>query len=481
MTPRAPTVAPVAPRLVVRGRTLLVALCCLALLVEVGAWLWFLWRAAHAPVGQYDFSSYYAAALALRGDPHANIYSAAVMARAGAAGHVQVQPPLPYTYPPLFAILLIPLTFLPFRVAARVWMLVNAGLWVGCTLLLAAEIRRILARATAPAPPALPAPAAAPATVGWRRLLEPVTLVALAISALVCLSFAPAQQTLLTGQVDLLVLLPLALVPRLLRHKRERWSGAMIAAAAMLKFTPIILLLYFALRRRWRALVASLVALLVLGVASIAVVGPGVALNSLTQGLRTGTHDTALGHNEALFASVLQQVQAIAPAWEAPARIAALVLLAALAVATGLAIARAGRSAGGGWEDDGEPGGLVAYCMALCGLLLFAPTAWVHHYVWVLPAATVLLAYCLAGLLRAAPGERAPWVWRVALALLATAAVGWMLPYAWDTQPHPHIQLYHGMSLRPLFLELRATGTLLLLAIAVSLASLAPGTRRVAP
>jgi hypothetical protein len=474
--------APVAPGRAAPGRTLLVVLSGLVLLVEVGAWLWFLWRAAHAPVGQYDFSSYYAAALALRGDPHANIYSAAVMAHAAAAGHVQVQPPLPYTYPPLFAILLTPLTLLPFRVAARVWMVVNAGLWVGCTLLLAAEVRRILARALAPALPTLPATTdATPAAAGWRALLEPVWLVSLAISALVCLSFAPAQQTLLTGQVDLLVLLPLALVPRLLRHGRERWSGALIAGAAMLKFTPIVLLLYFALRRRWRALVASLAALVALAVASIAVVGPGVFLNSLTQALRTGTHDTALGHNEALFASVLQQVRATAPAWEAPAHVVALALLAALAVATGLAIARAGRGADGGSDDGGERGGLLAYCMALCGLLLFAPTAWVHHYVWVLPAATVLLACCLAGLLRATPGARAPWVWRVALALLATAAVGWMLPFAWDTQPHPHIQLYQGMSLRPLFLELRATGTLLLLAIAVSLASLARGTRRAGP
>jgi alpha-1,2-mannosyltransferase len=460
----------------VRTRTMLMALSALALVLSVGAWLLFLWRAAHAPVGQYDFSSYYAAALALRGDLHANIYSAAVMARAGAAGHVQVRPPLPYTYPPLFALLLIPITVLPFHIAARLWMAVNVALWVGCTLLLAAEIRRILAAAL---PALLSAAGGAPATgavSGWRAARNPVTL-----AALVCLSFAPAQQTLLTGQVDLLVLLPLALVPRLLRRGRERWAGTVVAGAAMLKFTPVILLLYFVLRRRWRALAASLVALAALVAASVAVVGPGVFLGSIAQALRTGTGDTSLGHNEALFASVLQQVRATAPAWAGVAHAIVLALLAVLAIAIGVGIARARSGAGDAVDADGQRGALVAYAMALCGLLLLAPTAWVHHYVWVLPAATLLLAYVIAGLLRAVPGARAPWIWRLALTMLAIVAVGWMLPHAWDTQPHPHSQLFQGIGLRPLFLELRAFGTLVLLGVAFSLAGLArvgPGTVR---
>jgi alpha-1,2-mannosyltransferase len=453
-----------------------------ALVIEVGTWLWFLWRAAHSPVGQYDFSSYYAAALALRGDLHANIYAPAVMAHAGAVGHVQVQPPLPYTYPPLFAILLIPLTLLPFRIAARVWMVVNAGLWSGCALLLGLEIRRILARAVAPALPVLPG-TTAPTPAGWRALLTPVTLAALAISALVCLSFAPAQQTLLTGQVDLLVLLPLALVPRLTRQRHERWTGALVAVAAMLKFTPIVLLLYLALRRRWRALAASVISLGALVLASVIVVGPVVFLSSITQAVHTGTGDSGLGHNEALFASLLQQLHSAAPAWEAPVRALTLLLLALLALAIGVAIARARWSGDGAVADDAggdeaADGDLLAYCMALCGLLLLAPTAWVHHFVWMLPAATLLLAYAIAGLLASAPGALAPWVWRVALALLAIMALGWMLPLAWDTLPHPRGELFQGLSVRPLFLELRAIGTLVLLGVAFSLAGLLRGPRR---
>ena len=80
--------------------------------------------------GRYDFSTYYAAAYALRHDIHANIYDANVLARASAAAHIFVSPPLPYTYPPLFAILLSPFTVLPFKTLAALWLALNCALWL---------------------------------------------------------------------------------------------------------------------------------------------------------------------------------------------------------------------------------------------------------------------------------------------------------------------------------------------------------------
>ncbi|MGZ6387854.1 MAG: hypothetical protein ACXWQZ_01165, partial [Ktedonobacterales bacterium] len=99
------------------------------LLYALVNWLLLLWRGLHSIAGRYDFSTYYAAAAALRADLHANIYDEHVLARIGADAHVLVNPPLPYTYPPLFAILLSPFTFLSFRVLSRVWLLANATLW----------------------------------------------------------------------------------------------------------------------------------------------------------------------------------------------------------------------------------------------------------------------------------------------------------------------------------------------------------------
>ncbi|HEX6121725.1 MAG TPA: glycosyltransferase 87 family protein, partial [Ktedonobacterales bacterium] len=295
-----------------RARQLVLGGALLVLAVLAARWLGFLWGALHSEAGRYDFSTYYAAAAALRANPHAPLYDPAVLARAGEAGHVLVRPPLPYTYPPPLALLLAPFTALPFRVLSRLWLLGNAGLWLIVTLLLAREI-------TLP----LSAPMRARLGVsaglgGWRGMgprapfarlrADPTPVVGLALSAALTLGAAPAIQTVLTGQVDLLVLLPLALVPALTRRGHERWVGILLAAAALLKFTPLLLLGYLALRRRWRALGAALATLVVVLLLCLLVVGPGTLFAALPQALRTGTDDLALGHNEALLASLL-------PAW----------------------------------------------------------------------------------------------------------------------------------------------------------------------
>jgi hypothetical protein len=106
----------------------------------------------------------------------------------------------------------------------------------------------------------------------------------------------------------------------------------------------------------------------------------------------------------------------------------------------------------------------VTYGVALCAMVLLSPTAWVHHYVWLLPAAIVALG--LAGrraLLASGSRERRRAWGLLALASLATLALGWGLPYGWDTDPHPHQTALAGITLWPGALELRPLGGLALL------------------
>jgi hypothetical protein len=450
------------------------------LALAVGSWLLFIWAIFHGSFGQYDFSSYYAAAAALRADPHVDIYSAAVIAHSGAAGHVQVQPPLPYTYPPLLAIALVPLTAFPFHIAARLWTLGNVALWLGSALLLAHELRRLLRPALATAPTASRsgvARARADSLVAeWRAAWagardDPSGILALAAAAVLCLPFAPAQQTVLTGQMNFLVLLPLALIPWLTRARHERWVGMAVGLTAMLKFTPALLLVYLALRRRWEALAAAVVTLIALALASIAVVGPGVFFAAVPEALRVGSSDAQLGHNEALFAPVMSLLLGAAPGLAPVLRVAEYVLLAALAGGLGWVIWRVGRPSGQN-RAAGAPGDVedVTYALALCALLLLAPAAWVHHYVWVLPAAALVLGLAARTALSAPQAARR----RAAGVLLGCAAVaslvlGWFLPSNWDTEPRPATSLLFGLPVRPLALELRALGTLLVAVAAIVL------------
>lgn len=451
-----------APALSARWRVGLVIASGGTIVLAVATWLAFLWHALHAPVGQYDLSSYYAAAAALRSDPHADIYSAAVMASNGAAQHVQVQPPLPYTYPPLLAILLTPLTLAPFRIAARLWLLVNAALWLGCTLALAGELRRQLGKAWLPSDGAT----AVTGARGWwaRAVADPAPLVALAVATALCLPSAPAQQVVLLGQIDLLVLLPLALVPWLSRHGHERWVGSAIALAAMLKLTPALLLVYLALRRRWEALVAALVALVALSALSMAVVGPGVFFAALPEALRVGSGDAALGHNEALLAPLVGVVTAAAPAAASLAHGVEYGLLALLAVAVGWVLWRTGRDHASSAPARWDAGEQVAYAAALCAMVLLSPATWVHHYVWVLPAVILALGVTAGAALRAATGAgRGRAALAGGLVVLGAVLLSPSLPYNWDTEPHPGVTLL--LPLRPALLEARAVGTLLVLCV----------------
>ena len=100
--------------------------------------------------------------------------------------------------------------------------------------------------------------------------------------------------------------------------------------------------------------------------------------------------------------------------------------------------------------------------MALCALLL-NPAAWVHHYVWVLPAAVVALGLACAALLTARSREEAVRAWLLAaLVVVACVCLGWGLPYNWDTEPTPAINVYLGLP-RAFWLELRPLATLALL------------------
>jgi alpha-1,2-mannosyltransferase len=400
--------------------------------------------------GRYDFSTYYAAAWALRHDIHANIYDASVLAQAGAAAHTLVSPPLPYTYPPLFAIVLSPFTVLPFKTLAALWLALNCALWLVVAVVLAREIALLLSGRIH-----LPDGDSSEKRTLSVVLANPIPLVALALALLLCLPNEPAIQTTLTGQINLLVLLPLALVPELERRGHLRWVGAMIAIAAILKFTPAILLLYFALRRRWQVVYAGLAILAGLVLLCVVVVGLGVALESVGQALHVGTSDASLGHNEALLGPLVGALSTTFPGAQSLFRALETVALLALALGAALILWRRWRPVGDAVADHEKDA--AGYGMALCAMVILWPTVWVHHYVWALPAAAVALALAVLWI----PRRRG--FWRIALPLF-TALCCYLLvvtlPYQWDTTASPAVTTYLGLPLRPLLLSLHALGTL---------------------
>jgi alpha-1,2-mannosyltransferase len=153
----------------------------------------------------------------------------------------------------------------------------------------------------------------------------------------------------------------------------ERWRGALIGVAAAIKLTPAIFVLYFLVRRDWRAAITSAATFAGLVVAGF-LVAPGDSLqywlHSLLNPDRIG--DMSLSTNQSIRG--LLRGLGLAPGVETLLWAA----LAAAVVATAVFVARRTR-------DD-----LVALFVIAGAGLLASPVSWLHHWVWCVPVLVFL-------------------------------------------------------------------------------------------
>ncbi len=134
-----------------------------------------------------------------------------------------------FTYPPLFAFVMLPLLPLPLWLRDLVWYLVTVGAVIGSFQLSEAIARKAIA---------VPLDAV---ELGWLRFL------ALLLSAKLILAVFENQA------YDALVLLVLLSGLAALGSGRELWAGAGLALAAALKVTPLIFFPYLLWRRHYAA------------------------------------------------------------------------------------------------------------------------------------------------------------------------------------------------------------------------------------
>jgi alpha-1,2-mannosyltransferase len=257
---------------------------------------------------------------------------------------------LPFTYPPLAAVVAVPLALLPFKADEVIWIALMIGPLV---LAVQAGFRQILTRAASAAP-----------------MLFPVILAAAAY-------LQPVKQELGFGQVDLL-LLGLCLIDCLAQD--PRWPrGLFIGIATAVKLEPGVFIIYLLITGRRRE--AGTAALSLVGVTGLAwAVSPSDSAtywgSAIFDTRRLGGNGSAA--NQALRGIVLRGLRYqthVAPdlVW---------LPLALLVGVGGFAAARAC------WLHGHEMAGI-----AITGLLgaLLSPVAWIHHLCWVVVAIGVLV------------------------------------------------------------------------------------------
>jgi alpha-1,2-mannosyltransferase len=209
-------------------------------------------------------------------------------------------------------------------------------------------------------------------SLGWAKLGGTLVIASLVFWT------EPVQRVLYLGQVELLLM---ALIMWDMCQPDRRWlKGAGVGIAAGIKIVPLVFIPYLLLTRRFRqAAVAS--GTFALTVIISAIVLPSDSrdcwLNGVClKGSRTGFVGWEGNQSlQGLITRLAGSVAAGQPIWW----VAALFVLA-LGLTAAVLIDRAGHQVIG-----------LLTC-ALTGLL-FSPVSWDHHWVWIVPAVTVLVVY----------------------------------------------------------------------------------------
>ena len=294
---------------------------------------------------------------------------------------------LPFTYPPVAAILLAPLAVLPLAL--------DGLLSVALTAALLGVVVRVTLRSAGMTGAAL----------NWSMLV-----------ALPCaLILDPVRVTLVDGQIDV-VLMALVVWDVLgggVRIGRRRIRGPLVGLAAAVKLTPAVFVLYFLARGRRRDAVAALVSFLLFTSLGFAI-APGDSTDYWHHDvLRTDRVGAAwYASNQSLRAVLTRSGlsgSALAAAW----------VLACSAV---LALAWTAMR-----RNTSAPGALVTNAFAE---LLVSPISWTHHWVWIVPGLALL------GTASRRTGVTS--VRKLAVATFALFALGpeWLLPHGDNRELH---------------------------------------------
>jgi alpha-1,2-mannosyltransferase len=255
---------------------------------------------------------------------------------------------LPFTYPPIAAVVLAPLAPLPMIAAGAV-------LTVGSIALAAVVLGVFLRRLAGPVAGSLWA-------VGW---LLPAALL-----------LEPVRSTLAYGQVNILLM---ALVTLDCLAAEPRWPrGALTGLAAAMKLTPAAFVLFFLLRRDYRAAATAGGSFAAATAAGFALAGHDSARYWTAIVFQTGRiGGPATATNQCLLA-------VLARAGLDPHTLSGAAAWLALSAAVVVAARRGMRHAFAASQD------CLALSLNAFAALLISPVSWSHHWVWCAPALLTL-------------------------------------------------------------------------------------------
>ena len=339
-----------------------------------------------------------------------------------------------WVYLPAYAWLFRPLASLKFPSASRVWLVFNAILCLTSVLLLwdARQRTRI---------PDIP--------ISWH----------FAWYLFIGLTFQPVFSNLMHGQVTGLMVFAFCLGYWFLKQNHSFSAGLALGLIAPLKYYPILIIIYFLCRKKWRVVAGAAVSVASLILISLATSGySGVMAHIRLMGAELHRGGMAAFNNESLNGFLLHALtngnvntwqDMAVPLWISLMRLAFILTLLVFII---WVMRHSTDKQIDNTRDDLE------LAMVITLMLIIAPITWYHYYMWMLFPLFVVFDRLLC----VRPLERNYIIW-LSLAYGLTVVEGICAIRPLDSQALQHIRIFRIMLSQSFF------GVVLLAALIIRL------------
>ncbi|UCG62109.1 MAG: DUF2029 domain-containing protein [Candidatus Zixiibacteriota bacterium] len=295
--------------------------------------------------GGYDFTSYLLSASAL----------------AHGENPYQSDTPFPYIYPMFLALVLIPLSVIPYWLANLIWYAVNVASLLGSIVVVVRLSSNSL-------------------LTDWKgKFLTPVVLSLLLLLPVI-------QNNLLNGQANFLVLFLCVLTLKYYRESRVVPASICLALASAIKLVPLFLILFLVLRREFRMFGLAAILFVIFCLLPVITLGGDILTiygeywhDFLFGKISTGT----VGKPDQIYFTLSGFVSQIVPSisgWAWLKLISALVVAATVSVIDLLAVRRSGKASG-----------VWTFHLYLVAILMITPLSETHHLAFLIPLLVLLV------------------------------------------------------------------------------------------
>lgn len=296
-------------------------------------------------VNRFDFSVHYSAALGLRQNLNPYMID---LRRIGVPLGLEIWPLIHSSATPFFLLCFEPLAHMAPRTAYWIWFGLNVTALVAALLLMLG--RREFG---------------ADRRMAW-------------VIAAFTLMYPPLADHFAYAQAQIVILLMLVLMMRCIETRRYGVAGLILATAAALRAFPSLFVIYFAVLRRWRVLMCTLLGLVIIGIVTIFLAGPAIVEGFVVAMIsRTGENATSRPYDVSLSAFITRLFwyafgYALSPAMN-------LVRLAVVACAEAAVLILALRATARARSDQDCDG--RAYMIWVVTAVMLSPVAWIHYMV----------------------------------------------------------------------------------------------------